>query len=318
MAYTQSGMERRKNISDMAQALSGAKMQRAGLETERRQGKRNRTAALLGKGIDFAGGMAKQKLAGEQELEQIGARGEEERLGLQEQYAPASTFVEWDKARQEALAQSDFEGTKTLHEWLNNLSPDKQELYFRVLRSGTITTEDPNGLDGKAIISGMYLDYAGSVEARGEALNEAGFRAWVDAELQPMPGFKNYTDQQKRALQASLDLWIPNLFQTEVAPTAISDKEPGGGIFSGLPGRQDKNEQELLQKVIAARDKSMTGVTNPQMVGAIQQQWQSLIDEIEQPGYLGIRRMGAIQDLIKKLSAGPSAKPGITDWERPR
>ena len=332
MAYTQSGIERRRNISEMAQALSGAKHRTAELKAGQREGRKNRFFGLLGKGIDFAGGMARQKLvgqqgleqqglAGQQRLEQIGATGEQARLtgaaSLTGMYGEGSDYRAWEMKLQEKQAllkaqatdpssdyyvdpTGDVRATQFLVDWLVNADPKTRSTYFEMIRKGTITTDkDDEGLDGPSLIGAMHSDYLMGVLSKGEEPNKEGFRAWVNASIQPMPGFDNLTSQQRESIMTALEGWIDVLYgEEDRGGTDITREE---GVFTGLPARQDKIEQELLQKVMEAQKVEMARVRSAGEAASIEQRWRPIIDEINQENYIGIRRLGAIREMIKKI-----------------
>ena len=332
MPYTESVNLQRQRIADMARSLAGSKQRLGESRAARSEAGKQRISSALGK---FGEHMQERRL--------VKASGEQQRLTQEAQYAPGSSYTEWENTREETRARlkaeygaaatdpdspyyqqsGDVGATIALFEWFDERTEAEKQDYLRMIRTGTVTTptDDPNGLDGQSMIKAMFMDYSAGLKIKGVEGDAGDFRAWVMAEIQPMPGFNNVTDEQRQSITDALDLWIPRLFETEAvdeAPVAARD------ALGGQSERETGLEQELLQKIMAAQQQqiSTTGMGEEMSragmakTAAIEKQWQPIIDEINEPKYIGMIRFGEIMRMINKLSPTPPAKQGITSWEQ--
>ena len=333
MAYTQSGIERRRNISEMAQALSGAKHRTAELKAGQREGRKNRFFGLLGKGIDFAGGMARQKLAGKQGMEQQGLVGQQgmERQGLVGQQGLAEIGARGEEARQTAREGRDdlFEIDKKIMEReaelkaaatdptsefyqqgtveenmlllseVKKLSPADRELFFRLIKSGTITAEDGSEtLDSQMLYQAWFLAYGQNAIRLGQEPNREGFRLWVENAIQPMAGFDSMTAIQAKSIMDAFPRFADLLF----GPEGAEDGDKGRGFFSKtFSDTGARGERRLLDDIIRAQQVQMKTVRSAGAAAGIERKWKPIIDEINQEGTLDAERLREIRAMIRKI-----------------
>ena len=321
MPYTESVNLQRQRIADMARSLSGSKQRLGERKAAEREAGKQRISSALGK---FGEQVQERRL--------VKAHGEQQRLTQEAQYAPGSGYTEWENIREETRARlkaeygaaatdpdspyyqqsGDVGATIALFEWFDKLPESQKQNYLRMIRTGTVTTptDDPNGLDGQSMIKAMFMDYSAGLKIKGVEGDAGDFRAWVMAEIQPMPGFNNVTDEQRKSITDALDLWIPRLFEAEVVDDDFgATKLPSGGQSE----RETGLEQELLQKIMAAQQKqiSETGMGEEMSragmakTAAIEKQWQPIIDEINEPKYIGLVRYNEIMQMIHNLKPKP-------------
>ena len=350
MAYTQSGIERRRNISEMAQALSGAKQRTAELIAGKREGSKNRLFGLLGKGIDFAGGMARQKLVGEQGMEQqklvgqqrigeIEATEEEARItsaASQKGKAEVDRLIAEREAELAALAtdpdskyyqRGDVETNMLLLQKVKELSPEDTELFFRLIKTGTITAEDGSEtLDSQMLFNAWFIAYGNNARRLGQEPTREGFKAWVENAIQPMAGFDSMSAIQAKSIMDAFPRYAEMLFDVEKVTDVDEGKkrEPflGGAEWGGagviekrkeefFSQHEKKMEKDLLQKIMEAKKAQTANARGMSEAASIEQQWQAAIDKINEPGYSS-KDMARIRRMVDKILRPEKSTP---DWK---